>query len=65
MIMKTRNIPDGKEHLKKLPVVYHQEAKYLYYPITNARCAEGETCVVDGQYVKVGEEIALFELGDL
>ena len=57
MIMKTRMIPDGKSHLKKQPIVYHKEAKYLYYPITNARCAEGETCVVDGQDVKVGELI--------
>lgn len=57
MIMKTKNIPDGKSHLKQLPVVYHKEAKYLYYPITNARCPEGETCVIDGQNVKVGELI--------
>jgi len=57
MIMKTRNIPDGKKDLKNLPIVYHQEAEYLYYPITNARCPEGETCVIDGQDVKVGEEI--------
>ena len=57
MIMKTKNIPDGKSHLKQLPVIYHTEAKYLYYPITNARCPEGETCVIDGQSVKVGELI--------
>lgn len=57
MIMKTRNIPDGKAHLKKMPIIYHKEAEYLYYPITNARCPEGETCVIDGQYVKVGELI--------
>lgn len=57
MIMKTRMIPDGKANLKKLPVYYHENAEYLYYPITNARCPEGETCVIDGQHVKVGELI--------
>jgi Na+-translocating ferredoxin:NAD+ oxidoreductase subunit C len=57
MIMKTRIIPDGKKELKKLPIIYHKEAKYLYYPVTTARCPQGETCVIDGQEVKVGEVI--------
>ena len=57
MITKTRFIPDGKKDLIQLPIYYHEDAEYLYYPITNARCAEGETCVVDGQDVKVGELI--------
>lgn len=57
MIVKTRFIPDGKDKLKTLPIHHHQEAEYLYYPITNARCPEGETCVIDGQDVKVGELI--------
>ena len=57
MIMKTRNIPDNKSNLKKLPIIHHKEAEYLYYPITNARCPEGETCVIGGQFVKVGEVI--------
>ncbi|MDY0276589.1 MAG: RnfABCDGE type electron transport complex subunit C [Acholeplasma sp.] len=57
MITKTRNIPDGKSELKKLPIVHHKEAEYLYFPITSARCPEGETCVIGGQFVKVGEQI--------
>ncbi|MCK9235597.1 MAG: RnfABCDGE type electron transport complex subunit C [Acholeplasmataceae bacterium] len=57
MITKTRCIPDGKKELKKLPVVMHTDAPYLYYPVTNARCPEGETCVRGGQFVKVGEVI--------
>lgn len=57
MIQKTRYIPDGKDILKKLPLIHHTEAEYLYYPITNQRCPEGETCVVFGQFVKVGEVI--------
>jgi Na+-translocating ferredoxin:NAD+ oxidoreductase subunit C len=57
MIQKTRCIPDGKKELKKLPIVHHTEADYLYYPVTSARCPEGETCVRGGQFVKIGEVI--------
>ncbi len=57
MITKTRHIPDGKDILKKLPLIHYTEAEYLYYPITNQRCPEGETCVIFGQFVKVGEII--------
>lgn len=57
MITKTRIIPDEKSALKKLPLLHHLQAQYLYYPITNQRCPEGETCVVFGQFVKVGEVI--------
>ncbi|MFA5692527.1 MAG: RnfABCDGE type electron transport complex subunit C [Acholeplasmataceae bacterium] len=57
MILKTRNIPDGKTNLKRLPLITHLEAPFLYYPITSQRCPEGETCVVFGQFVKVGEVI--------
>ena len=59
MIMKTRNIPDGKSDLLNLTIHHHKEAEFLYYPVTSARCAEGETCVVGGQYVKVGEELGM------
>lgn len=57
MIVKTRHIPDGKKHLKKLPRVHYLQAEYLYYPITSQRCPEGETCVIFGQSVKVGEQV--------
>jgi Na+-translocating ferredoxin:NAD+ oxidoreductase subunit C len=57
MIAKTRHIPDGKKELKKLPIIHYLDAEYVYYPVTNARCPEGETCVVGGQFVKVGEVI--------
>ncbi len=57
MIQKTRCIPDGKKELKKLPIDHHTEADYLYYPVTSARCPEGETCVRGGQFVKIGEVI--------
>lgn len=57
MIAKTKYIPDGKKHLKELPILHYLDAKYVYYPVTNARCPEGETCVRGGQFVKVGEVI--------
>lgn len=57
MIARTRYIPDGKKHLKELPILHYLDAEYLYYPVTSARCPEGETCVRGGQFVKVGEVI--------
>jgi len=57
MIAKTKYIPDGKKELKALPIEHYLDAEYLYYPVTSARCPEGETCVIGGQFIKVGEEI--------
>ncbi|MFA7055297.1 MAG: RnfABCDGE type electron transport complex subunit C [Acholeplasmataceae bacterium] len=57
MIARTKYIPDGKKHLKELPILHYLDAEYLYYPVTSARCPEGETCVRGGQFVKVGEVI--------
>jgi electron transport complex protein RnfC len=57
MIARTRFLPDGKKELKKIPIINYLDAPYLYYPITNQRCPEGETCVIGGQFVKVGEVI--------
>lgn len=57
MIAKTKYIPDGKKELKELPILHYLDADYLYYPVTSARCPEGETCVRGGQFVKIGEVI--------
>ena len=57
MIEKTRFVPDGKKALKELPILHYLDAEYLYYPVTSARCPEGETCVIGGQFVKVGEVV--------
>ena len=46
MIAKTRFLPDGKNELKKISITNYLDAPYLYYPITNQRCAEGQTCVL-------------------
>lgn len=55
MIAKTKFIPDGKKALKELPILHYLDADFVYYPVTSARCPEGETCVRGGQFVKVGE----------
>lgn len=57
MIVKTRMIPDGKQELKEAPILHYLDSKYLYFPVTNIRCHEGEVCVVEKQKVKVGEVI--------
>jgi Na+-translocating ferredoxin:NAD+ oxidoreductase subunit C len=57
MIAKTKYIPDGKKELKELPIIPYIDAEFVYYPVTSARCPEGETCVIGGQFVKVGEII--------
>jgi electron transport complex protein RnfC len=57
MIAKTKYIPDGKKALKELPILHYLDADFVYYPVTSARCPEGETCVRGGQFVKVGEVV--------
>ncbi len=57
MIQTTKYIPDGKKKIKQLPIMHYLDAKYLYYPLTSTRCPKGETCIIEGQNVKVGEVI--------
>jgi electron transport complex protein RnfC len=57
MIAKTKYLPDGKKELKTLTTLQYLDAQYVYYPVTSARCPEGETCVRGGQFVKVGEVV--------
>ena len=57
MTEKTRFIPDGKAERKHQPIIDYKDAKYLYFPTIDLRCPSGESCVIDGQYVKVGELI--------
>lgn len=59
MIEKTKHLPDGKKERKSQEVIHYLEAKFLYFPTTDLRCPAGESCVVDGQYVKVGELIGM------
>lgn len=57
MTETTRYIPDFKEHRKDLSTEEVKDPKYLYFPTIDLRCPKGETCVIDGQHVKVGELI--------
>lgn len=57
MTETTKHIPDFKDHRKDLPVEEVKDPKYLYFPTIDIRCPSGETCVVDGQTVKVGQLI--------
>ncbi len=57
MTEKTKNIPDFKDHRKDMAVIEYKNPKYLYFPTVDLRCPSGETCVVEDQYVKVGELI--------
>lgn len=57
MTETTRYIPDFKDHRKDLKIEEVKDPKYLYFPTVDIRCPKGETCVVDGQHVKVGQLI--------
>lgn len=61
MIIKTKNLPDTKDVLKKLPVVHYLEPEFLYFPIVTPRCVTGDVCVIEGQKVKVGDVIGTRE----
>ncbi len=57
MTEKTRFIPDFKDYRKDAEIIEYKNPKYLYFPTVDFRCPSGETCVIDGQHVKVGELI--------
>ncbi len=57
MIETTKRIPDFKAHRYNAAIIEYTKPKYLYFPTVDLRCPTGETCVVDGQRVKVGELI--------
>ncbi len=57
MTEKTKRLPDFKDYRKDDEVINYNNPKYLYFPTVDLRCPSGETCVIDGQLVKVGELI--------
>lgn len=57
MIEKTKFIPDGKKGRVDSPLIEYKDAKYLYFPTGDLKCPVGETCVFDGDNVKVGQLI--------
>ena len=57
MIAKTKGIQDIRKLTKSLPTISYTDPDYIYLPITNARCATGESYVKEGDYVKIGQVI--------
>jgi len=51
MISKTKYIEDSKNLTSMLPAIRYVDPKYLFCPVTNARCASADV------YVKVGEHV--------
>lgn len=57
MTERTRNIPDFKAHRINTEIIEYKNPKHLYFPTVDFRCPKGETCVIDGEHVKVGQLI--------
>ena len=57
MIAKTKGIEDIRKLTKSLPTISYTDPDFIYLPITNARCATGESYVKEGDYVKIGQVI--------
>lgn len=59
MISKTTILHDSKNLTRALPTCRYVDPEYIYLPVTNTRCPQGELFVKPGDYVKVGQVIGL------
>ena len=59
MIAKTRHIKDTKKIVGLLPAVRYVDPKYVYLPVTNARCATGELYIKEGDHVNCAQVIGM------
>ena len=59
MIAKTRAIKNTKNLVENLPTIRVVDPKYLYLPITNARCATGEIFIKEGDHVNSCQVIGM------
>lgn len=59
MISKTTILHDSKNLTRALPTCRYVDPDYVYLPVTNTRCPQGELYVKEGDYVKVGQVIGL------
>ena len=59
MIAKTRHIKDTKKIVGLLPAVRYVDPKYVYLPVTNARCANGEIFIKEGDHVNCAQQIGV------
>ncbi|MCR4910969.1 MAG: RnfABCDGE type electron transport complex subunit C [Bacilli bacterium] len=64
MIAKTRHISDTKNLTGSLPAIRYVDPKFLYLPLTNARCTKYEIYIKEGEHVNccqmVGKRIGPF-----
>lgn len=59
MISKTTILHDSKNLTRALPTCRYVDPEYVYLPVTNTRCPQGELFVKEGDYVKVGQVIGM------
>lgn len=59
MISKTTILHDAKKLTRALPTCRYVDPDYVYLPVTNTRCPQGELFVKEGDYVKVGQVIGM------
>ena len=59
MIAKTRHIHDTKNLVGSLPAIRYIDPKYVYLPLTNARCATGELFIKEGDHVNSCQNIGV------
>lgn len=59
MIAKTRHIHDTKKLIGSLPAVRYVDPKYVFLPLTNARCSTGELFIKVGDHVNCCQTIGI------
>ena len=59
MISKTRYIEDSKNLTSLLPSIRYVDPKYLFCPVTNARCASADIFIKEGDHVNCCQMIGL------
>ena len=59
MISKTRYIEDSKNLTSLLPSIRYVDPKYLFCPVTNARCATADILVKEGEHVNCCQKIGV------
>ena len=59
MIAKTRAIKNIEKFTDSMPTIRYVDPEYVYLAVQNARCQVGDVLVKEGDYVKIGDKIAL------
>lgn len=59
MISKIRYIEDTKNLTSLLPAIRYVDPKYLFCPVTNARCATADVFIKEGEHVNCCQQIGV------